>query len=1375
MANIVIKEILAADTVSDLVDKINFNFDQLLLNGGGPSGPIGGTGIQGPVGPRGTTWFTSLDVYTTSTSPTWSGTSQPANNSALAGYPQYKGDPNKFKSSGSIFPDNTFVIGYTGKFPKSGDLYLQEGDDNYATYSSTDGDVWEFNAVTSTWSFTGVNIKGDSGGTGASGASDWVRDTDSSSNDLLRPLQETGNDPIVRVVLGADESSITAAALLDDGTGSYADNILTVYQENPSSTSYQIALTDSTSVTAPSVSPGDYASMYTGSNRLYIQGFANSSGNNNRTVNLLAPAGNIYLEANNPLTSAQQTLTLDIINRKLSATGGVLDVSCAPTIIPAGVVEHSLSDGTVSLKVKHNQSSTYGGWTSGESIRLYSFGTTSYDMYLQELAANRLGVGTFSSARTSGKLGVNNNISTIPSIVVGTSWSTNASIASSNQGGDTIANSVFIQGQVSVGTLNSSNNPVKLGDSALNSIATRSSVVVQNGLLGFGTFISGTGPSLASSFTGTIGNYFISPGSFLSSNSIAGTGPVSDLDGALIIAGGKSIQGIGTNLPFSGGLFTNLRYNPGIAFKSTTRQVLINTQKFTNSGSTDSSNLMSSGGAIIGKLTKFTGDTLNGHEDAIANNNIIIGFPQGTSATSPRLILTTAGSSTTTSTANSTYISTPLWCGSMLFNQSDEIHTATLYSKSSYQNNVTYGGYQNYLPSISAQNKLVHGLGYNLLSNSILDGTQNIYSNGVGLEVETLITKPTYSLTATELKRSPVITNNSGNPIRGNRSMLVTKRSVIPGTNVSTLFEISPTNNVSVGEAIRFPLKSIVYGSVSKLSSPSSLGSAYASLDQSSTQAFNSTSSDTWHGGAPNKIPFILPDSNRSLHINKIEIDNNLGLSAENPINYDLASGLIRAGIVIRTDSVTSSNVNINGAFADYYDSITGYKHQITTSLSFLKNDVTLGLGTAEPLGMKPGYVTYSNSGTSNQPRVIKGSDLILEGGDVFYVDTFGVKFTRPGDVFITAGTAYKNQYQTGYANARTGLNAVVTSTERRNFGSIYLGSKATNDQYNGYLRSGIVKSGLVYVGYQSDDTRTFNNSSEEFSPKGSASLNVASSDTSTTTTRDSEALISAGKALNIQQGDIVSRNADAGWIEVDLTTVGISGGGTSQILQCWDNSLNRNARISGSGVTPKWLLRYKVIGYTVHFIASLEGVIWRTTLSGSDAQLVFINAANNLFGTTPSTSLMPRPKAGDISSVYSTLNNYSLPGTNRSQSFHGTGTLILRNSQANWPVNGAGIGGIGVVTPIEAAWDNVNNRISIFKNGSPAILPNSSSSAPLNAYDPQLISNVLSFRNYLIPLNGGEIAGGTSVASNVDVWTDIYFSGTYELDPQFWYGTYNP
>lgn len=50
---IVIRELLASDTVSNAVDKINFNFDQLLLNGGGAVGPPGPLGPVGPVGGRG--------------------------------------------------------------------------------------------------------------------------------------------------------------------------------------------------------------------------------------------------------------------------------------------------------------------------------------------------------------------------------------------------------------------------------------------------------------------------------------------------------------------------------------------------------------------------------------------------------------------------------------------------------------------------------------------------------------------------------------------------------------------------------------------------------------------------------------------------------------------------------------------------------------------------------------------------------------------------------------------------------------------------------------------------------------------------------------------------------------------------------------------------------------------------------------------------------------------------------------------------------------------------------------------------------------------------------------------------------------------------
>jgi hypothetical protein len=57
---IVIQELLSSDTISQAVEKINFNFDQLILNGGGPVGPAGPIGPTGPVGGRGlrgATWY----------------------------------------------------------------------------------------------------------------------------------------------------------------------------------------------------------------------------------------------------------------------------------------------------------------------------------------------------------------------------------------------------------------------------------------------------------------------------------------------------------------------------------------------------------------------------------------------------------------------------------------------------------------------------------------------------------------------------------------------------------------------------------------------------------------------------------------------------------------------------------------------------------------------------------------------------------------------------------------------------------------------------------------------------------------------------------------------------------------------------------------------------------------------------------------------------------------------------------------------------------------------------------------------------------------------------------------------------------------------
>jgi len=60
MANISIKELFPADSLINAVEKINFNFDQVILGGGGPQGDTGVTGPaggQGPVGDRGNYWF----------------------------------------------------------------------------------------------------------------------------------------------------------------------------------------------------------------------------------------------------------------------------------------------------------------------------------------------------------------------------------------------------------------------------------------------------------------------------------------------------------------------------------------------------------------------------------------------------------------------------------------------------------------------------------------------------------------------------------------------------------------------------------------------------------------------------------------------------------------------------------------------------------------------------------------------------------------------------------------------------------------------------------------------------------------------------------------------------------------------------------------------------------------------------------------------------------------------------------------------------------------------------------------------------------------------------------------------------------------------
>ena len=122
---ITIQEIIASDTISQLVDKVNYNFDQLMLNGGGPAGPIGPAGPTGPVGgrgPKGTTWYT-----------------------------------------GAV-PPSTIVVSAD---LREGDFYLQGSDSVLPSPVALAGDVWEYNGTV--WVLTTTNLEGPTGPAGQTG------------------------------------------------------------------------------------------------------------------------------------------------------------------------------------------------------------------------------------------------------------------------------------------------------------------------------------------------------------------------------------------------------------------------------------------------------------------------------------------------------------------------------------------------------------------------------------------------------------------------------------------------------------------------------------------------------------------------------------------------------------------------------------------------------------------------------------------------------------------------------------------------------------------------------------------------------------------------------------------------------------------------------------------------------------------------------------------------------------------------------------------------------------------------------------------------------------------------------------------------------
>jgi hypothetical protein len=75
MAQLNLRTVLSGDNIGNMVDKINYNFQQIVLGGGGPQGeqgiigPPGTPGPLGPTGPEGPTGPTGTYVYTGLTSP----------------------------------------------------------------------------------------------------------------------------------------------------------------------------------------------------------------------------------------------------------------------------------------------------------------------------------------------------------------------------------------------------------------------------------------------------------------------------------------------------------------------------------------------------------------------------------------------------------------------------------------------------------------------------------------------------------------------------------------------------------------------------------------------------------------------------------------------------------------------------------------------------------------------------------------------------------------------------------------------------------------------------------------------------------------------------------------------------------------------------------------------------------------------------------------------------------------------------------------------------------------------------------------------------------------------------------------------------------
>ena len=183
---IVIKEIILSDSLSKFMEKVNFNFDQLLLAGGGPPGPQGPQGLIGPAGP--------------------------------------KGDPgNKWYVGCTISPTAVYDAGavVTGLTAFAGDLFLQN-QDCAALQDWPLGQILQYNELTLQWENTGLNIEGPTGPTGATGTSIEFIMFPGATNaySAWAPLQNVGSGSTSNFVFLKGDVSDTMGGLANSDGGS---------------------------------------------------------------------------------------------------------------------------------------------------------------------------------------------------------------------------------------------------------------------------------------------------------------------------------------------------------------------------------------------------------------------------------------------------------------------------------------------------------------------------------------------------------------------------------------------------------------------------------------------------------------------------------------------------------------------------------------------------------------------------------------------------------------------------------------------------------------------------------------------------------------------------------------------------------------------------------------------------------------------------------------------------------------------------------------------------------------------------------------------------------------------------------------------------